>query len=120
FTDIIEEKKFSFKKLHIDEVNGISFINYNNKRIGVEQLSSGEKNKVSMLYELIFEAVDGSIILIDEPEISLHLTWQSQLFSEFEKISKVNDYKQIIIATHSPDVIGEKWNSTIDLYDILK
>ncbi|WP_305814285.1 AAA family ATPase [Photobacterium leiognathi] len=86
-------------------------------RSPLELLSSGERNQVSIFFDLIFNARDGSIILIDEPEISLHISWQKSLLKEFERISKFNYYSQLIIATHSPDVISDDWELSIDLYD---
>jgi predicted ATP-dependent endonuclease of OLD family len=44
------------------------------------------------------------VIIIDEPEISLHLKWQEK-FSE--TILAINPETQFILATHSPDIVGE-------------
>lgn len=46
---------------------------------------------------------ENSIILIDEPELSLHPKWQERIIKVYERIGKNN---QIIIATHSPHILG--------------
>lgn len=47
--------------------------------------------------------MNNSVILIDEPEISLHPQWQKKIIDVYESIGKNN---QFIIATHSPHIIG--------------
>ncbi|HDZ3718059.1 TPA: AAA family ATPase [Vibrio cholerae] len=117
FSRLIEEKSFAFKTLSITPEIGFSFSNYADKNIPLESLSSGEKNQVSIFFDLIFNAKDGTLILIDEPEISLHISWQKSLLSEFSQITKFNNYSQLIVATHSPDVISGEWDISVDLYD---
>ena len=77
------------------------------KQLQFNQLSSGEQNIVTILYNLIFNTGDGSIILIDEPEISLHVFWQKKLMDIIAEIMNENEYGnripiQVIIASHSP------------------
>lgn len=117
FYNLIENKHFAFKTLHISLKSGFHFINYAKINIPLNLLSSGEKNQVSILFDLIFLAEDGAVILIDEPEISLHISWQKSLLNEFENIAMFNNYAQLIIATHSPDVINDEWDISIDLYE---
>ena len=71
-------------------------------KLSAKSLSSGELNIVTILYYLIFETTRGSIVLIDEPEISLHVVWQEQLSVLIEKIMESKPGVQVIIATHSP------------------
>lgn len=74
------------------------------------RLSSGEKQILVMLAQLIFrenKKTEGSIFIIDEPEISLHLEWQ-ELFVKSIKAASPNT--QFILATHSPTIIGELKN----------
>lgn len=71
-------------------------------KLSIKSLSSGELNIVTILYYLIFETTRGSIVLIDEPEISLHVVWQEQLSVLIEKIMESKPGVQVIIATHSP------------------
>lgn len=66
-------------------------------------LSSGEKQLFLRALSLKFLEVNNSVILIDEPEISLHPEWQRKIIDVYESIGKNN---QFIIATHSPHIIG--------------
>ena len=57
---------------------------------------------------------ENSIILIDEPELSLHPKWQQEVVDVYRKIGKNN---QIIIATHSPHILGSVRKENIMLLD---
>ncbi|NOQ27269.1 MAG: tetratricopeptide repeat protein [Bacteroidales bacterium] len=65
------------------------------------EASSGEANILSTLIALIPLLQDNSLILIDEPEISLHPLWQSQYVSLLNKIFSNFNGCHIIIASHS-------------------
>jgi predicted ATP-binding protein involved in virulence len=54
---------------------------------------------------LYFKDYKEKIILIDEPEISLHPSWQNHILKIYENFAKKYD-SQVIIATHSPQIIG--------------
>lgn len=62
----------------------------------------------------MFNTKENSIILIDEPEISLHITWQQEIIKNLLRIA---DFKKldIVIATHSPQIIDDRWDLAIDL-----
>ncbi|HDY8157459.1 AAA family ATPase [Vibrio vulnificus] len=117
FSELIAKKKFSFKTLTISPEVGFAFYNHVGTNIPLHKLSSGEKNQVSIFFDLIFKAENGTLILIDEPEVSLHISWQRDLLNEFSQISRFNHYSQLIVTTHSPDVIGDDWENSVDLFD---
>jgi predicted ATP-dependent endonuclease of OLD family len=50
------------------------------------------------------------ILLMDEPEISLHIGWQQRLI---DIIRELNPNCQLIIATHSPSIFGEGWGDKL-------
>ena len=79
------------------------FRNIEGKEFDISGLSSGEKQLFLRALSLKFLNVNNSIILIDEPEISLHPRWQRKIVNVYENIGENN---QIIIATHSPHIIG--------------
>jgi predicted ATP-dependent endonuclease of OLD family len=64
-----------------------------------------------LFYQLLFNTQDGSLLLIDEPEISLHISWQNQFINDLKEVIKINSM-DILIATHSPDIISNYWNLT--------
>jgi len=78
------------------------------EELPIESLSSGEKQMVRILLECL--ATENNCILIDEPELSLHVDWQHRLV---ECMRLVNDDAQIILATHSPEVMAEIPNTKV-------
>jgi hypothetical protein len=72
-------QRFRYKTIRIDKKKGFIFTTPNGKPLSPTDLSSGEQHQLVMLYELLFKVKPNSLILIDEPEISLHLAWQVQL-----------------------------------------
>jgi len=75
--------------------------------IPLTELSSGEQHQIVMLYWFLFEVDSGSLVLIDEPEISLHLEWQKLFAFDMEAAIKQRNI-QVIAATHSPEIIGHR------------
>lgn len=71
----------------------------------IEGLSSGEKQIVILLTYLAFVAEENGIFIVDEPEISLHLKWQREFMDSFLRVCPKNT--QILIATHSPEIVGK-------------
>lgn len=79
---------------------------FSKKIISVQHLSSGEKQLLIFFANLIF-AVDSKktgIFVVDEPELSLHLSWQKMFV---EKTMLINPNMQLIFATHSPEFVGK-------------
>ena len=70
------------------------------------QLSSGEKQMLVILLTVLVEDNRHSVLLMDEPEVSLHIEWQQKLI---EMITDLNPNVQIILTTHSPAVIMNGW-----------
>lgn len=82
---------------------------YKNNKIGndvISKLSSGQKILLLSLSKLINEAIDRSLIIIDEPELFLHPPLITSYIREVSKILKATN-SLCIIATHSPFVIQE-------------
>lgn len=79
------------------------------------KLSSGEKQVLILLTESLLQGGDPRIFIADEPELSLHIDWQSKILPS---IRKLNPQAQIIIATHSPEVAGEYPYNILDMEDI--
>lgn len=72
------------------------------KQIGLASLSSGEKHLIRLLVESLIAEKDS--ILIDEPEISMHVDWQRELVAIFRTL---NPNAQFILATHSPEIMAD-------------
>jgi predicted ATPase len=66
-------------------------------------LSSGELHAFMMMGKIL-SARPGSLVLIDEPEISLHIEWQEELIPWFKRAAEIADCN-LIITTHSPSIL---------------
>lgn len=120
FKEIINTR-FKHKKIEITQNEGISFkstiIKDKKDRemtIPSSGLSSGEQNELILFYKLIFNSQKNDLILIDEPELSLHISWQNKFIEDIKDIISINGLS-IVIATHSPDIIGENWDLRVEL-----
>mgnify|MGYP000023814666 CR=1 FL=1 len=119
FEDIAEQvelfkslinNKLEGKECSISAINGIEVASETNMtKFSLDRLSSGEKNEIILLCNLIFEPDKPKLVLIDEPEISLHIDWQKQFISDLIKIAQKGDFKSLV-ATHSPDIVDDYWN----------
>lgn len=114
FKQLLEDR-FAFKRIEIDPQHGIRAIDIGNEQpIPLSELSSGEQHELVLIYELLFSVEEGSIILIDEPELSLHVSWQLKFIEDLERILKLRRLK-VLIATHSPQIIHDRWDLVQEL-----
>lgn len=72
------------------------------ERIPIGYLSSGERQLMLILLECLRSVT--STIMIDEPELSMHVAWQNRLIASMRRI---NSAPQLIMATHSPEIMAE-------------
>jgi predicted ATP-binding protein involved in virulence len=107
-------KRFQYKEIYISKESGFHFVSSDGTRLPLNALSSGEQHELVMLYQLLFKTQPDSLILIDEPEMSLHVAWQVQFLKDFLKIAKLAEL-DIILATHSPEIIYDRWDLTVEL-----
>ncbi len=111
----IVNNRLLFKKLEISREKGFAIIDETTgDPLALEQLSSGEKQVIVMYYDLIFNDNENLLLLIDEPEISMHIVWQRQFMDDLIKIAKHGNFRAIV-ATHSPQLIGKHRDLQIDL-----
>jgi predicted ATP-binding protein involved in virulence len=110
----IINQRFTYKTLAIDQDKGFILNTDQGEVLSPTDLSSGEQHELVMIYELLFKTKPGSLILIDEPEISLHVGWQVKFLEDLQEIAKLADIN-ILLATHSPDIINGRWDLTVEL-----
>lgn len=113
FVGIINNR-FVNKHLSVSKDKGFIIKTSSKKEIQPTDLSSGEQHELVLYYELLFKIESGSLILIDEPEISLHIGWQSEFLNDLMKVIDLAGF-DVLIATHSPDIIGDRWDLTVPL-----
>lgn len=113
FRHIINQH-FRFKEIQIDKDLGFVFRTDDGSSILPRQLSSGEQHELVLAYELLFKVAEGSLVLIDEPELSLHVAWQLRFLQNLLAIVELSPL-DTLIATHSPQIINDRWDLTVRL-----
>ncbi|MBM3435905.1 MAG: ATP-binding cassette domain-containing protein [Bacteroidetes bacterium] len=98
----------------IDKERNLYFKNESNERISISQLSKGEQELIAKAFALYLDDSKEKIILIDEPESSLHPNWQNRILKIYEDFAIKNN-NQIIIATHSPHIIASAKKESLRL-----
>ena len=126
-----KDKKFIFSALnnYLEKLNGFMIdkkfifrtsgelvVNKNNTEIPLEKISSGEKQLFILLTETLLQKSNPFIFFADEPELSLHIEWQTKIISS---INELNQNSQIIVATHSPEIAAHWSNNITDMEDII-
>ena len=106
----ILELDVKLKGFSKDEKTMPIFENSAGEEFDINDLSSGEKQLFLRTLSIKMLEPNNSIILIDEPELSLHPKWQQKIIEVYKKIGKNN---QIIVATHSPHILGSVSNENI-------
>ena len=80
------------------------------------QLSAGEKQVLLILLTVFMQGGEEAILIMDEPEISLHIDWQKRLLAD---ILDLNPKCQVIVSTHSPAMIVDGWHNAVVNMDAL-
>jgi predicted ATPase len=99
YNSFFEEKEF----LGVKEFEPLFKVKSTGELHSADELSAGEKQIFFRGGSLLQLNLENSIILIDEPELSLHPEWQQKILDFYRKIGVNN---QIIIATHSPHIVS--------------
>ena len=98
------------KKISINRQNNRLVFTDGDEIIELHQLSSGEKQLLLVLLKVFLMDEEPYILLMDEPEISLHIEWQHRFF---EEIRQLNPNTQIITSTHSPSIFADGWGDKL-------
>ncbi len=130
-TDILKKGLFELLNLFLNTINdffpdknvklnskaeyGLEILK-NNVPINFGQLSSGEKQLFILLAETVLQQGKNSVFIADEPELSLHVSWQKRLL---RAIRVLNSDSQIIVATHSPEIAGAWRDHIIKMSEVL-
>lgn len=89
-------KKFEYD---VESVNVLVRSEYTGEVIGLDLLSSGEKQMVGLMAKMYLSKEKAFIVLIDEPELSLSITWQQHILEDMMDSGKI---KYMMAVTHSP------------------
>lgn len=103
------------KRLEITAKDGLSVRHLpENRAISLDSLSSGEQHEIILMFDLLFNVPAGALVMIDEPEISLHVVWQLAFIPDVQRIAELADFR-FIVATHSPQIINDEWERATPL-----
>ena len=108
--------KFRHKQLRLDRKQGLVAETSSGGALPLDSLSSGEQHELVLHYDLLFRTRRNTIVLIDEPELSLHVSWQKRFLSDLLEFAKLSGF-DAIVATHSPYIIGERDDLMVGLGD---
>ncbi len=71
--------------------------------------SSGQRRMISII-EAVMKSERGDVLLIDEPELSLHIDWQRRFIDQISIFGM-----KLVIATHSPDIIYNHTEKVVEV-----
>ena len=114
FSSLYYKEDPSLKTIKLDDRNRLVLETSRRELLDFDCLSSGEKGALLILYQVLFNTEMNSIILIDEPEISLHIAWQQRLGEIIQELLKEKSGTQIIVATHSPFMAASNHDSIVE------
>jgi predicted ATP-binding protein involved in virulence len=100
--------KLKDKRIRLDETGRLRVETASGYRIPVNQLSSGEQHLLALFAMLLFSASQGSVVLIDEPEISLHAEWKHAFLTDIYRVAESANL-QFVLATHSTGIVNGQW-----------
>lgn len=100
-------RKFTNKTVTISRESGLAIYGRDEKSIPVTALSSGEQHELVLLYDLLFKVKPNTLVLIDEPELSLHISWQKAFMDDLLEIIRIAHF-DVVVATHSPYIVGDR------------
>ncbi len=100
-------RKLAPKSIKLDKDSGYKVLSHDGRPLDLDALSSGEQHELVLLHTLLFRVESGAFLLIDEPELSLHVTWQNEFLAELIQIAKKVGF-DALVATHSPYIVGER------------
>lgn len=109
FQDLVDELFAPTAKTIVRESNEILFNQYG-ETIPPYMLSSGEKQILVILLTALVQENRPGVMLMDEPEISLHIEWQQRLIT---LVRTLNPNTQIILCTHSPAIVMDGWMDAV-------
>ena len=110
-------QKYRNKRIRLDRDRGFVAESDSHELLALDSLSSGEQHELVLHYDLLFNVPPNTIVLIDEPELSLHVGWQKRFLPDLLEIVKLSGL-DILIATHSPYIVGDRDDLMVPLGDV--
>ena len=109
--------KYRHKRIRLDREDGLVADGEQGQRLPLDSLSSGEQHELVLHYDMLFRVRPNTVVLVDEPELSLHVEWQGMFLPELIEIVQLAGF-DAIVATHSPFIVGERDDLMVGLGDL--
>jgi energy-coupling factor transporter ATP-binding protein EcfA2 len=110
----VMDQFLSGKQVRVDSKHGFTISSTEGERLSENQLSSGEYQLLYLMVAALTTRRRGTVIAIDEPELSMHIAWQSMLVPSLIRCAS-RAAPQLILATHSPDIAAGYPESMFEL-----
>lgn len=107
-------RKFHHKQIRIDRDLGLVAEGDQGRSLALDALSSGEQHELVLHYDLLFRVRPNTLVLIDEPELSLHVAWQKRFLPDLLEIVATAQF-DVLMATHSPFIVGDRSDLMVGL-----
>ncbi len=107
-------RRLAQKYMALEPNDGFVFTTATGRRLAMTQLSSGEQRLIILLAKMLFTVRADTLVLIDEPELSFHIAWQQEFLLDMGAVIGLVGC-DILIATHSPQIIHDRWDLTVEL-----
>lgn len=111
--------KFLNKEIVVSRERGLTVKTPSNDELPISALSSGEQHEIVLMYDLLFRIKPNTLVMIDEPELSLHVNWQERFLSDLSEVIQVAGF-DALIATHSPYIISDRSDLLVELSTEIK
>ena len=103
---------FDDKSIQVDESGQLQIESSSPSDLNPRLLSSGEKQILILLTQALLRVDKPVVYIADEPELSLHVKWHGKLLVSLRSLG---GNMQVVVATHSPDIVGDFRDKVIDL-----
>ena len=110
-------QKYRCKHIELNHKSGFVAVSENGQPLPLDSLSSGEQQELVLHYDLLFRVKSNTVVLIDEPELSLHVAWQKRFLPDLLETVKLSEF-DALVATHSPFIVGERNDLMVGLGDL--
>lgn len=97
--EFLRDKQVTFRPRE-----GLRFVAHSGESLEPSLLSSGERQLAMLLSTTLLAAQESSIFIVDEPELSLGVTWQRMILDALLRVTKGSSL-QFIVATHSIEIL---------------
>lgn len=118
FVELINRYEFINKRISVSENDGFRFklTDLYHSIVDLDDLSSGERQYLILVYKMLFESSEHTLVLIDEPENSMHMSWILEFPKVIKELCNWSDL-QFIICTHNSNIFEQRWDMSQDLFE---